>query len=51
MTSVVVFTRDLRVHDHPALRSAASAGEDLVPAFVMDPKLLRRSPNRTRFLT
>src|SRR5436190_20487896 len=47
--TLVLFTRDLRVHDHPALRHAARAGE-VVPLFVLDPSMLAVSPNRTRFL-
>ena len=46
---LVLFTRDLRVHDHPALSAAGGAGE-VVPLFVLQPGLLRRSPNRHRFL-
>jgi len=49
MASVVLFTRDLRVHDHPALTAAAAAGP-VAPSFVLDPRLLGRSPNRDRFL-
>jgi len=49
MTAVVLFTRDLRFHDHPALR-AALADDTLLPLFVLDPRLLGRSPNRDRFL-
>jgi deoxyribodipyrimidine photo-lyase len=48
-TSVVLFTRDLRVHDHPALTAAVAAGP-VIPLFVLDPTLLGRSPNRDRFL-
>ena len=50
MTSIVWFRRDLRVHDHPALRAA---GADVVPLFVFDDRLLRgrhSSGPRTRFL-
>jgi deoxyribodipyrimidine photo-lyase len=48
---LVLFTRDLRVHDHPALTAAASAdGGAVVPSFVLDPALRGRSPNRDRFL-
>lgn len=52
MTTVVLFTRDLRVHDHPALHAAASAGNDAVPLFVLDDALLAAhpSPNRRAFL-
>lgn len=46
----MLFTRDLRVRDHPALDAAARTGDACVPLFVLDPALTRRSPNRTRFL-
>jgi len=36
--SVLWFRRDLRLADHPALLAAASAG-DVVPLFVVDPRL------------
>ena len=49
MTAVVLFTRDLRVHDHPALRAALADGT-VLPLFVLDHGLLGRSPNRDRFL-
>jgi len=49
MRTLVLFTRDLRVHDHPALAAAARHGE-VLPLFVLDPGLLRRSPNRSAFL-
>ena len=46
------FRRDLRTDDLPALRAAAIAGAGrVVPLFVVDPSLVRRSgPNRRRFL-
>jgi deoxyribodipyrimidine photo-lyase len=50
--SIVLFTRDLRVHDNPALHAAAADGA-VVPLFVLDPKILDGSynrPNRARFL-
>ncbi len=50
MVSIVLFTRDLRVHDHPGLTAAAGRGEDVVPLFVLDPELIGRSANRARFL-
>ena len=50
MTSVVLFTRDLRVHDHPALTAAVAEGGEVVPLFVVDPAMLAISPNRARFL-
>ena len=50
MSSIVLFTRDLRVHDHPALDAAVRTTGPVVPLFVLDPALLRRSANRRRFL-
>ena len=50
MRTVVLFTRDLRVHDHPALTEAVRTSDDVVPLFVVDPVLLEASPNRARFL-
>ena len=52
-TIVVLFTRDLRVHDHPALAEAAKLAERVVPLFVLDASLLASdfaSPNRVTFL-
>jgi deoxyribodipyrimidine photo-lyase len=52
-TAVVVFTRDLRVDDHPALVAAARAADAVVPLFVLDDAILGSSynrPNRTGFL-
>jgi len=51
-TSVVLFNRDLRVHDHPALAAAAKA-ERVVPLFVFDERLLGSRfavPNRVAFM-
>ena len=48
-TTVVLLTRDLRLHDNPAL-AAACAADRTVPLYVLDPKLAGLSPNRTRFL-
>jgi deoxyribodipyrimidine photo-lyase len=48
-TAVVLFTRDLRVHDHPALSEAASQAELIVPLFVFDERI-SAGPNRVRFL-
>lgn len=50
MRTLVLFTRDLRTHDHPALAEAARGGAEVLPLFVLDPRLTRRSANRTRFL-
>ena len=51
-TAVVLFTRDLRVHDHPALTEAVRVCERVVPLFVLDRSVLARfgAPNRTAFL-
>jgi deoxyribodipyrimidine photo-lyase len=51
-TALVLFNRDLRVHDNPALAAAARA-ERTVPLFVFDEKLLRSrfaAPNRVAFM-
>ena len=49
--TIVLFTRDFRVHDHPALVQAAEAGP-VVPLFVLDDALLSSfgAANRVRFL-
>ncbi len=57
-TSVLVFTGDLRVRDHPALiaacrESASQESDRVVPLFVLDDSLIRsteRAANRMRFL-
>ncbi|GGQ46885.1 cryptochrome/photolyase family protein [Couchioplanes azureus] len=49
-TAIVLFTRDLRVHDNPALAAACANAERVVPLFVLDPRLQAVSPNRARFL-
>src|SRR5271165_2069392 len=36
-TAIVVITRDLRVHDNPALALACAAARQVVPVFVVDP--------------
>jgi deoxyribodipyrimidine photo-lyase len=48
-TAIVVFTRDLRVYDNPALATACAKAERVIPVFVADPRLMT-SPSRTRFL-
>jgi len=50
--ALVLFTRDLRVHDHPALVAAASARR-LIALFVLDDAILTRpyaAPNRLQIL-
>ena len=50
----MVFTRDLRVHDNPALTSAIAHSEFVLPLFVLDDALLRSRvaapPQRLAFL-
>ena len=48
-TGLVLFTRDLRVHDQPALAMATRSFARVVPLFVLDPALMG-SANRVRFL-
>jgi deoxyribodipyrimidine photo-lyase len=51
--AVLLFTRDLRVHDHPALAAAAREAERVTPLFVLDDGILRSDfarPNRVGFL-
>jgi deoxyribodipyrimidine photo-lyase len=53
MTALVWFTRDLRVHDHPALSAALEEHERVVPVFCLDDRLLggrHSSGPRTQFL-
>lgn len=50
--AVVLFNRDLRVHDNPAL-AAATRAERTVPLFVLDERLLGSrfaAPNRVAFM-
>jgi deoxyribodipyrimidine photo-lyase len=48
-TAIVLFTRDLRVRDNPALALACARARQVVPLFVVDPALTV-PPNRARFL-
>ncbi|WP_031075119.1 cryptochrome/photolyase family protein [Streptomyces sp. NRRL S-118] len=51
--SVVLFTSDLRVHDHPPLRAALGGGREVVPLFVLDTAIEAAGfavPNRRAFL-
>ena len=49
--AVVVFTRDLRVHDNPALMAACTNADVVVPLFVLDDSIIdAASPNRIGFL-
>ena len=49
-SAVVLFTRDLRVHDNPALALAAREAERVLPLFVLDDELLAVSARRARLL-
>jgi deoxyribodipyrimidine photo-lyase len=52
-TAIVLFTRDLRVHDNPVLTTAAREAERIVPLFVFDDGILGTAfarPNRVAFL-
>ena len=49
-TAIVVFTRDLRLRDNPALHLACARARQVVPLFVVDPALGTRSAHRARFL-
>ena len=52
MTIVVLFTRDLRVHDQPALAAAVARAESILPLFVVDEQLIAGfgAANRVAFL-
>jgi len=52
-TVVVLFTRDLRVHDNPALAAACAEADRVVPLFVFDDAVLATrvaAPNKVAFL-
>ncbi|MFD8144802.1 cryptochrome/photolyase family protein [Streptomyces sp. NPDC059708] len=52
-TAVVLYTSDLRLHDHPPLRAALASCDRVVPLFVRDRAVERAAfaaPNRTAFL-
>lgn len=52
-TAIVLFTRDLRVHDNPTLAAAADAAEEVVPLFVLDGAVTgsaHLAPNRASFM-
>ncbi|WP_435135816.1 cryptochrome/photolyase family protein [Actinacidiphila sp. bgisy144] len=51
--AVVLFTSDLRLHDHPPLRAALAGAAEVVPLFVRDPAVAAAgfaAPNRLAFL-
>src|SRR5690242_10960390 len=47
--AIVLFTRDLRVNDNPALAGGCARARRVMPLFVVDPALAV-PPNRARFL-
>jgi deoxyribodipyrimidine photo-lyase len=51
-TGIVLFTRDLRLHDNPALHAACAECDRVVPLFVLDDAVLDAfgAPNRVAFL-
>jgi deoxyribodipyrimidine photo-lyase len=49
-TAIVLFTRDLRMHDNPALAAACEQAGLVVPLFAVDGRLMSIAPNRARFL-
>jgi deoxyribodipyrimidine photo-lyase len=52
-TAIVLFTRDLRIEDHPALAEACRVADRVVPLFVLDRSILEHryaTPNRLAFL-
>jgi deoxyribodipyrimidine photo-lyase len=52
-TAILLLTRDLRIHDHPALCAALELHERVVPLFVFDDAILSSgfvAPNRVSFL-
>lgn len=52
-TIIVWYRNDLRVHDHPALATAATDADYVVPVFELNKDILqgdRQSSNRNRFL-
>ncbi|MYX23339.1 deoxyribodipyrimidine photo-lyase, partial [Streptomyces sp. SID8380] len=51
--SIVLYTSDLRLHDHPPLRAAVREAEEVVPLFVRDPGIKKvgfHAANRAAFL-
>ena len=44
--SIFWFRRDLRLADNPALNAAIAAHEEIVPVFILDPKLIKQSGSK-----
>lgn len=52
-TAIVLFTRDLRIHDQPALDAACRRADRVVPLFVLHDRILTSryaAPNRVAYL-
>ncbi|WP_036555768.1 deoxyribodipyrimidine photo-lyase [Nocardiopsis sp. CNT312] len=50
--AIVLFTQDLRVHDHPALTAAVGDRDAVLPLFVVDPAITGRAArNRCAYLS
>ena len=48
-TAIMLFTRDLRVHDNPALAATVATFDQVIPMFVLD-RAISVPDNRARFL-
>ncbi|HEX7996368.1 MAG TPA: deoxyribodipyrimidine photo-lyase, partial [Streptosporangiaceae bacterium] len=46
----MLFTRDVRVRDNPALAAACEEADFVVPLFTVDATLMTAAPNRSCFL-
>ena len=44
--SIFWFRRDLRLGDNPALLSAIAEGEEVLPIFILDPKLIKTAGSK-----
>lgn len=49
-TSVFIFTRDLRVGDNVGLIEACKNSDQVIPCFIMNPKIIKRKSYRLQFL-
>lgn len=47
-TALVLFRRDLRLHDNTALLQAAQTGASLLPLFILDPRQVKEHPYFSR---
>ena len=44
--SIMWFRRDLRICDHPALLAAIAESDEIVPVFILDPKLIKTAGSK-----